>query len=61
MQKLMNYAVAAAAVWGLGASVAAAGVAAPAPILGAGLPGLAMLGVAGVGYLIVRARRNSKD
>jgi hypothetical protein len=30
---------------------------APAPLLGAGLPGLAVLAVTGVGYLAVRMRR----
>jgi hypothetical protein len=34
---------------------------APAPLLGAGLPGLAVLAVTGVGYLAVRARPNRKD
>jgi hypothetical protein len=34
-----------------------AGTAAPAPLLGAGLPGLAVLAVAGGGYLAVRVFR----
>jgi hypothetical protein len=34
---------------------------APAPILGAGLPGLAVLVVAGGGYLAVRAFRRRGD
>ncbi|HEY1448376.1 MAG TPA: hypothetical protein VGF33_07545 [Caulobacteraceae bacterium] len=34
-----------------------AGVAGPAPLLGAGLPGLAVLAVAGGGYLAVRVFR----
>jgi hypothetical protein len=33
----------------------------PAPLLGAGLPGLAVLAVTGVGYLTVRMRRRGKD
>jgi hypothetical protein len=38
-----------------------AGVAAPAPLLGAGLPGVAVLAVAGGGYLAVRAFRRRRD
>jgi hypothetical protein len=33
-----------------------AGTAVPAPILGAGLPGLALLGLAGGGYLFMKWR-----
>jgi hypothetical protein len=36
---------------------APAPVAAPAPLPGAGLPGLAVFSLAGVGYLAVRMRR----
>lgn len=44
------------------ASAAFAGVsAAPSPVLGAGLPGLAILAVTGVGYLAVRMRRRDRD
>jgi hypothetical protein len=44
----------------LAAGPTLAAVPAPAPLLGAGLPGLGMLAVAGGGYLAVRAfrRRN---
>lgn len=38
-----------------------AGVPAPAPLLGAGLPGLAVLVVAGAGYLGVRKFRRGRD
>jgi len=38
-----------------------AGVFAPAPLLGAGLPGVAILVVAGGGYLAVRAFRRRRD
>jgi hypothetical protein len=41
-------------------SLAGASVA-PAPLLGAGLPGLAILAVAGGGYLAVRAFRRRRD
>ena len=34
---------------------------APAPLLGAGLPGLAILAVAGGGYYAVRAFRRRRD
>jgi hypothetical protein len=36
-------------------------VGAPAPLLGAGLPGLAIMAVAGAGYLAIRLRRRGKD
>jgi hypothetical protein len=39
----------------------AGGTPAPAPLLGAGLPGLAVLAVAGGGYLAVRAFRRRSD
>ncbi|HEY2480605.1 MAG TPA: hypothetical protein VGI30_00215 [Caulobacteraceae bacterium] len=38
-----------------------AGLGAPAPLLGAGLPGVAILAVAGGGYLAVRALRRRRD
>jgi hypothetical protein len=34
---------------------------APAPMLGAGLPGLAILAAAGGGYIAMRLRRHGKD
>jgi hypothetical protein len=40
-----------------GAAAYAGGVVAPAPLLGAGLPGAAILVIAGGGYLAVRAFR----
>jgi hypothetical protein len=33
----------------------------PAPLLGAGLPGLAILAAAGGGYLALRLRRRDRD
>ncbi|WP_372782154.1 hypothetical protein [Phenylobacterium sp.] len=36
-------------------------VGAPAPLLGAGLPGLAILAVTGAGYLAIRLRRRDRD
>jgi hypothetical protein len=45
------------------ASEALAGnpVAAPAPLLGAGIPSLAILAVTGAGYLAMRMRRKDRD
>jgi hypothetical protein len=41
------------------AGVAAVG--APSPLLGAGLPGLAVMAVAGAGYVAMRLRRRGRD
>jgi hypothetical protein len=60
MVKVIRYAAAAAAVWGVSAAAAVAGVVAPAPVLGAGPAGLALLSVAGAGYLAVRAYRKRR-
>jgi hypothetical protein len=43
------------------ASFAGALAPAPAPLLGAGLPGLAILAVAGGGYVAMRLRRRDRD
>ena len=43
------------------ASFAVQTVGAPAPLLGAGLSGLAVLAVTGAGYLAVRLRRHGRD
>lgn len=46
------------------ATAASAGIGAvpgPAPLIGAGLPSLGVLAVAGVGYLAVRMRRRNRD
>ena len=61
MRNVVRFVPGAVAIWGLSVTVAAAGVAVPAPLLGAGLPGLALLGVAGVGYAAVRVYRRHKD
>ena len=44
----------------VGVTPGLAGVPAPAPLLGAGLPGVAILAVAGGGYLAVRAFRRRR-
>jgi hypothetical protein len=52
-----------AAAFGV-ATAAAAGTTplpGPAPLLGAGLPGLAILAVAGAGYVTMRIRRRGRD
>jgi hypothetical protein len=36
-------------------------VAAPAPLLGAGIPSLAVLAVAGVGYVVMHVSRKNRD
>lgn len=36
-------------------------VGAPSPLLGAGLPGLAILAASGAGYLAIRLRRRNRD
>jgi hypothetical protein len=51
----------AALVSAVAVSPSYAGFAAPAPLLGAGLPGLAVLVVAGGGYLAVRTFRRRRD
>jgi len=45
----------------IGATPGLAGAPAPAPLLGAGLPGVAVLAVAGGGYLAVRVFRRRRD
>ena len=52
----------ASATWLAAASASVAGVVgAPAPLLGAGLSGLAVLAVTGAGYMAVRMRRRDRD
>lgn len=50
-----------AAIWATGTAAAlAGGVRAPAPLMGAGLPGLGLLSAAGGGYAVLRWRRRSR-
>jgi hypothetical protein len=51
----------AAALGWASASFAGFTVPVPAPLLGAGLPGLAILAVAGGGYVAMRVRRRNRD
>ena len=57
---MKNFSVAALSVGALlAATPALAGAPVPAPLLDAGLPGLALLGLAGGGYLLLKMRRRS--
>jgi hypothetical protein len=49
-----------AATLGFASASFAGQVAAPSPVLGAGLPGLAILAVAGGGYVMMRLRRRGR-
>jgi len=65
MKTWISVSTLASAVW-LAATTANAAAAlppvgAPAPLLGAGLPGLAVLAVTGAGYLAVRMRGRNRD
>ncbi len=60
MNRLFGYSTLALVV-AASPSFAGTTAAAPAPLLAAGLPGLAVLAVTGLGYLAVRARRPGKD
>ncbi len=59
MKRLTCLPLVATGLWLAMTGVAAAGVA-PAPILGAGPAGLAILAVTGAGYFAVRAYRNRR-
>lgn len=65
MKTWISVSTLASAAWFAAASASFAGVAptvgAPAPLLGAGLSGLAVLAVTGAGYLAVRFRRRDRD
>jgi hypothetical protein len=66
MKNWVSVSTVASAAWLAATSVSFAGaitppVGAPAPLLGAGLSGLAVLAVTGAGYLAVRFRRRDRD
>jgi hypothetical protein len=71
MKNWLSVSTLASAAWFAATSVSFAGsvvlqpptstVGAPAPLLGAGLSGLAVLAVTGAGYLAVRFRRRDRD
>lgn len=62
MKKWISVSTLASVTWLAAASASLAGVVgAPAPLLGAGVSGLAVLAVAGAGYLAVRMRRRDRD
>jgi hypothetical protein len=60
MSNVLGLSAAALAMGWASASFAGVSVA-PSPVLGAGLPGLAILAVTGAGYLAVRMRRRGRD
>jgi hypothetical protein len=64
MKNWLSVSTLASAAWFAAASASFAGipapVGAPAPLLGAGLSGLAVLAVTGAGYLAVRFRRRDR-
>ena len=60
ISKVLGLSAAALALSWASASFAAV-VPGPSPVLGAGLPGLAILAVTGAGYLIARTRRRGRD
>ena len=67
MKNWLSVSTLASAAWFAAASASFAGsstvppLGAPAPLLGAGLSGLAVLAVTGAGYLAVRFRRRDRD
>jgi len=66
MRNWISVSTLASAAWFAATSASFAGVStqpvgAPAPLLGAGLSGLAVLAVTGAGYLAVRFRRRDRD
>lgn len=66
MKSWISVSTLASAAWFAATSASFAGdlpplVRAPAPLLGAGLSGLAVLAVTGAGYLAVRFRRRDRD
>jgi hypothetical protein len=62
MKNWISVSVLASAVSLLAVSASAGGtVGAPAPLLGAGLSGLAVLAVTGAGYIAVRMRGRNRD
>jgi hypothetical protein len=62
VKNLLSVSTLASAAWLAAASASVAGVVgAPAPLLGAGISGLAVLAVTGAGYLAVRMRRRDRN
>jgi hypothetical protein len=60
MRHLSGFGALAALAWAASAGPTLAGLSGPAPLLGAGPVGLAVLAVGGVGYLAVRAYRRHR-
>ena len=64
MKNWISLSTLAFAAWAVASASFAGSVApvgAPAPLLGAGLPGLAILAASGAGYLAIRLRKRNRD
>lgn len=61
MRGLFAFSTLAAVALATAASAGSLTVPGPAPLIGAGLPSLGVLAVAGAGYLAVRLRRRNRD
>jgi hypothetical protein len=61
MRALFAVSTLAALAFATAASAGISIVPGPAPLIGAGLPSLGVLAVAGAGYLAVRMRRRNRD
>lgn len=61
MRKLIAFGVLTSSLAMATAAMAGFSVAAPAPLLGAGIPSLAILAVTGVGYVAMRMNRKNRD
>ena len=60
MRKLIGFG-ALASSFAMASTAFAVAVPAPAPLLGAGIPSLAILAVTGVGYVAMRMSRKNRD
>jgi hypothetical protein len=61
MRKLLAFGALAASFGAASQALAGSVVAAPAPLLGAGIPSLAILAVTGAGYVAMRMNRKNRD
>ena len=61
MRKLIAFGVLSSSLALASSAMAGIVVAAPAPLLGAGIPSLAILAVTGVGYVAMRMSRKNRD
>jgi hypothetical protein len=61
MRRLLGFTTVLTALAVASEALAGRPVGAPAPLLGAGIPSLAILAVTGAGYLAMRMRRKDRD